>query len=95
MTQILFNQHNNWFPLDVYTTNNIHQILPPKKKLVYITNTDSKGKQKGTNFFLIGRNLEDSPSSFETIDRTNMPNPKNSQLKKLNQPRNPLHSQIH
>ena len=30
-------------------------------------------------FFLIGRNPEDSPSSFEAIDRKNMPNPKNSQ----------------
>ena len=30
------------------------------------------------------RNPEDSPSSFEAIDRTNMPNPKNSQEEKLN-----------
>ena len=27
-----------------------------------------------------------SPSSFESTDRTNMPNPKNSQEKKLNHP---------
>ena len=49
-------------------------ILPTKR------NPDSKGKKKEPMFFfLIGRNPEDSPSSFEAIDRTNMPNPKNSQ----------------
>ena len=42
----------------------------------------------------IARCTEDSPS-FEATDRTNMPNPKNSQEEKLNQPRNPLHLQIH
>ena len=49
-------------------------ILPTKR------NPENNRKQKGTHvFFLIERNLEDSPSSFEAIDRTNMPNPNNSQ----------------
>ena len=53
-------------------------ILPTKR------NPKSKEKKKEPMFFFFGRNPEDSPSSFEAIDRTNMPNPKNSQEEKLN-----------
>ena len=41
-------------------------------------------KKKEPMFFFLGRNSEDSPTSFEAIDRTNMSNPKNSQEEKLN-----------
>ena len=53
-------------------------ILPTKR------NPKSKEKKKEPMFFFLGRNSEDSPTSFEAIDRTNMSNPKNSQEEKLN-----------
>ena len=63
-------------------------ILPtkrnPKSKEKTKRNPKSKEKKKEPMFFFLGRNSEDSPTSFEAIDRTNMSNPKNSQEEKLN-----------
>ena len=50
-----------------------------KKKKKFRLQTQIARENKKEPFFFIGRNPEDSPSSFEVIDRTNLSNPKNSQ----------------
>ena len=50
-----------------------------KKKKGFRLQTHIARENKKEPFFFIGRNPQDSPSSFEAIDRTNLPNPKNSQ----------------